>query len=98
MATPTFVVRTTTAFDHLLRKLAKHHPDLPDLFATAVTILEADPYNLSRRHAIKKLEGRSQGRGQYRLRIGRWRFRYDIKGRDVVLEYCGLRREDTYRK
>jgi mRNA-degrading endonuclease RelE of RelBE toxin-antitoxin system len=35
--------------------------------------------------------------GQYRLRLGRFRFRYDIEGRMVVLYYCGLRREDTYR-
>jgi mRNA-degrading endonuclease RelE of RelBE toxin-antitoxin system len=34
--------------------------------------------------------------GQYRLRSGRFRFRYDIEGREVVLHYCGLRREDTY--
>ena len=36
------------------------------------------------------------GEGQYRLRSGRFRFRYDIAGREVVLLYCGLRREDTY--
>jgi hypothetical protein len=34
---------------------------------------------------------------QYRLRLGRWRFRYDILGNEVVLHYAGLRREDTYR-
>src|SRR5438876_7356980 len=31
-----------------------------------------------------------------RLRSGRWRFRYDILGQEIVLHYCGLRREDTY--
>jgi len=30
--------------------------------------------------------------------MGRWRFRYDIIGQVVVLHYCGLRREDTYRR
>jgi hypothetical protein len=59
--------------------------------------LEADPHNRSRSYAIKKLEGVRSGEGQYRLRIGRWRFRYDIVGQDVVLHYCGLRREETYR-
>ena len=38
------------------------------------------------------------GEGQYRLRLGRFRFRYDIAGREVRLLYCGLRREDTYRE
>jgi hypothetical protein len=32
----------------------------------------------------------------YRLRSGRFRFRCDIAEREVVLLYCGLRREDTY--
>ena len=31
-----------------------------------------------------------------RLRSGRWRFHYDILGQEIVLHYCGLRREDTY--
>ena len=45
----------------------------------------------------KKLTGVRRDDGQYRLRLGRWRFRYDITGQEVVLHYCGLRREDTYR-
>ena len=36
-------------------------------------------------------------RSQWRLPLGRWRFRYGIYGREVVLHYCGLRREETYR-
>lgn len=34
----------------------------------------------------------SDGKGQYRLRSGRFRFRYDVAEREVVLLYCGLRR------
>jgi mRNA-degrading endonuclease RelE of RelBE toxin-antitoxin system len=47
-------------------------------------------------YPIKKLQGVSVGEGQHRLRSGRFRFSYDIAGREVVLLYCGLRREDTY--
>src|SRR5438034_1358592 len=47
------------------------------------------------RDHIRKLEG-VPGEGQYRLSLGRWRFRYDISGQRVELYYCGLRREDTY--
>lgn len=92
-----FTVTTSPSFDRLLRRLSKRHPELADIFEEAITILETDPYNRSRAHNIKKLEGQKVGSGQWRLRVGRWRFRYDIVGSDVVLEYVGLRREDTYR-
>ncbi len=95
--TPLFAVRTTPRFERLLRRLSKRHPELVDCYANALALLKSDPHNLSRRHPIRKLEGMESGEGQYRLRLGRWRFRYDIFGRDVVLHYCGLRREDTYR-
>jgi mRNA-degrading endonuclease RelE of RelBE toxin-antitoxin system len=93
-----YTVKTTLSFDRSLRKLNKRHPDLADILEQAITVLETDPYNRMRTHNIKKLEGQKAGSGQYRLRLGRWRFRYDIAGSDVVLAYCGLRREDTYRK
>lgn len=95
--TPPFVVRTTSRFERLLRRLTRGHPDLVDVYAEAITILGADPYNRRRRHPIIKLEGIPAGDGQYRLRLRRWRFRYDIVDQDVVLHSCSLRREDTYR-
>jgi hypothetical protein len=91
-----FSVRTTPHFERLLKGLAKRHADLPERFAQAIAILGADPSNTSHAHPIKKLRGLAPGQGQYRLLLGRWRFRYDIWGRDVKLNYCGLRREDTY--
>lgn len=94
--TPSFSVRTTPHFDRLLTSLTKRHRELVDRYAEALEILRTDPYNRTRRHHIKKLEGILQGEGQYRLSLGRWRFRYDIYGREVVLHSCGLRREDTY--
>ena len=95
--TPAFSVRTDAHFERLARSLRKGHPDFTDRFAEAIAILAADPYNRSRSHAIKKLEGVDRGDGQYRLRSGRFRFRYDIYDKEVVLTYCGLRREGTYR-
>ena len=97
--TPPFSVRTVPQFDRLMRRLKRQHPELADLYAEALPILRADPYNLSRQHNILKLRGISPGEGgQYRLRLGRFRFRYDIGGREVILYYCGVRREDTYRR
>jgi hypothetical protein len=62
-----------------------------------LAILEEDPLNRTRAHPIRKLVGIKPGDGQYRLRLGRWRFRYDVSGAEVTLRSCGLRREDTYR-
>ena len=96
MDAPVYSVLTTSHFDRLMKKLATKHPELVERFEQALTILSADPYNKSGKYAIKKLVNVSVGEGQYRLRSGRFRFRYDIEGLKVVLHYCGLRREDTY--
>jgi mRNA-degrading endonuclease RelE of RelBE toxin-antitoxin system len=93
---PPFSVRTTSAFDRDFRKLAKQHRDLIEHYSRAIGILENDPYNRSRAHDVKKLHGVPAGEGQFRLRLGRFRFRYDIAGRVVTLVVCTLRREDTY--
>ena len=92
-----FAVRTSPHFDRLLRRLARRHPELPEIFARGLDILSADPHNRSRAYAIRKLHGVPAGEGQFRRRLGRWRFRYDIWAQEVHLHYCGLRREDTYR-
>ena len=94
--TPSFRVILTAHFKRLLVKLAKRHPDFTGACSRAVSLLEIDPHNVARSYPIRKLENARPGEGQYRLRLGRWRFRYDIAGQDVVLQYCGLRREDTY--
>jgi mRNA-degrading endonuclease RelE of RelBE toxin-antitoxin system len=91
-----YSVATTAHFDRLLKKLAPKHPDLVERFEEAIAILSVDPFNKSGRYPIKKLKDVSAGEGQFRLRSGRFRFRYDIEEREVVLLYCGLRREDTY--
>lgn len=95
--TPPFSVRTTPHFERLARSLRSTHHEIGTLHERAVEILSADPHNRSRAHHIKKLAAVPLGEGQWRLSLGRFRFRYDIYGREVVLQYCGLRREDTYR-
>ena len=95
--TPPFSVHDTPHYERLARKLLKGHPDLRELQESVHEILQSDPYNQTRRYHIKKLEGVHPGEGQYRLALGRWRFRYDVFGREVWLFYCGLRREETYR-
>jgi hypothetical protein len=95
---PAFPVRTTPRIEQLARSLRKRHPrTFTDRFEAALAILGEDPHNHSGQLAIRKLQGVAAGQGQYRLRLGRWRFRVDIAGPAVVLHHAGLRREDTYR-
>jgi len=94
----TFRVLTSPHFDRLLKRLARQHPELPEVFASVMGILTTDPHNRTRAHAIRKLRDIPAGEGQYRLRLARWRFRYDISGQQVHLQYRGLRSEETYRQ
>lgn len=96
MTAASYHVQTTAHFDRLVKKLAPRHADLIERLEEGVKILSIDPYNKSHNYPIKKLQGVPAGDGQYRLRSGRFRFRYDILGKEVALHYCGLRREDTY--
>ncbi len=91
-----FPVRTTPHYERMSNKLQRGHRDFEATETSVVVILSADPYNRTRRHHIKKLEGVPPGEGQYRLALGRWRFRYDIVAQVVALHYCSLRWEDTY--
>ncbi len=81
----------------LAADLQAGHIEFADYYEKALLCLKADPYNRTRFYNIKKLSNVPKQTGQFRLRIGRWRFRYDIEDKKVVLYYCGLRREDTYR-
>ena len=94
---PAYSVRGDPYFERLARSLRKKHWEFDSYLLQAAEILKVDPHNQTRSHNIKKLVDVPHGKGRYRLRLGRWRFRYDIYGQDVVLTYCGLRREETYR-
>ena len=96
--TPRFSVHVSPRCQPLLTRLIEQHRDFPQVYARAVDILEQDPANVARRHQILKLKNTARGDGQWRLRIGRFRFRYDLYEREVLLLYCALRREDTYRE
>ena len=97
--TPLFSVRSSARFRRLASRLTDQQPqEFPGRYAEAIEILKADPTNRTGRYRIKKLKGAVAGEGQWRLALGRFRFRYDIAGAGVELLYCGLRREDTYRQ
>ena len=92
-----FEVQQTTRFERELKKLIRAHPKATDEYEAILPILGTDPYNRTRRYPIKKLEGVRPGDGQYRIRMRRFRFRYDIQDQIVSLKSCSLRREDSYR-
>lgn len=91
-----FTVLVSPHFERLAKRLAKQNPEFPKQFQKAVAILNTDPYNRGGKHSILKLTGEQADNGQWRLRIGRLRFRYDIIDKTVELKYCSLRRENTY--
>ncbi len=95
--TPPFSVHTTPRYDRLARRLAHAHPEFAEAHGRTLAILSTDPTNRTRRYEIRKLQGVPTGDGQWRLRVRRFRFRYDIEGNRVILKRCSLRREDTYR-
>lgn len=91
-----FEIQKTSRFEHDLNRLARNNREAVSLYEHALTVLEYDPYNVSRQHKIKKLTDIVAGDGQWRVTIGRYRIRYDIKGKMVEL-HSFKPRPDAYR-
>jgi mRNA-degrading endonuclease RelE of RelBE toxin-antitoxin system len=62
----------------------------------AIELLETDPFNLEGPANIRKLVDAPAGEGQFRLRLGDYRLRYDVVGDEVILHSMRPRRE-SYR-
>ncbi|MFC1751657.1 type II toxin-antitoxin system RelE/ParE family toxin [Patescibacteria group bacterium] len=91
-----FRVLTTPSFDRESKKLFKKNKKVADVFEKIVEILRNNPKNESRKYSIRKLTDVKHGEGQWRIRSGNYRFRYDISGKNVVLH--SIRdRKDSYR-
>jgi mRNA-degrading endonuclease RelE of RelBE toxin-antitoxin system len=88
-----FRVLSTAAFDRALKRLAKKHPDIPDIFEELLAILESDPLNTSRQYNVKKLVDVEPGDGAWRIRSGVYRLRYDVAGTTVTLHSINHRRD-----
>lgn len=80
-----FHLISTPPFEQNVRKRTKRNRKLLEEVMEALQILRTDPYNSSGAHNIRKLKGVTSGEGQWRLRSGDYRLRYDIFGDDVVL-------------
>jgi mRNA-degrading endonuclease RelE of RelBE toxin-antitoxin system len=97
MAETGYKLEVTAKCRRLIEDLQSASFEFADYYQEALVFFQTDPYNRSRIHNVKKLINVPKESGEFRLRIGRWRFRYDIEAKKVILYYCGLRREDTYR-
>lgn len=86
----------TSYFERDVKQFLKKNKIVLKLFARAKEILENDPYNLTKKHNIKKLHGIKAGEGEFRLRVNNFRLRYDIFKKDVVL-YSFRHRRDVYK-
>ena len=78
-----FEIIATASFSRSLKKLVRKNPEITELVESLLTALERDPLNLSRRYPIKKLTNIAVG--QWRIRDGVYRLRYDVSGHRVVL-------------
>lgn len=90
-----FNVFSTPSFDRELKKIFKKDKKIADILETVVEVLSIDSFNQSRAHDIKKLIDIKQGEGQWRIRSGNYRFRYDIIRSKVIL-HTVRNRSDAY--
>ena len=95
MAAP-FRVLTTETFERQARKAIRGKRELAGVIEKLTPSLRDDPHNLTGTHKIKKLAGVDAGDGQWRIRFGDYRIRYDIEGNNVVL-HSFRDRKDAYR-
>ncbi len=92
---PSFRILTTPLFERDVRKVLRHDPKFVKALEKLFAALQEDPHNRTGRFDIKKLSGVKAGEGQWRIRSGNWRLRYDIFGTDVVL-YALRNRKEAY--
>jgi len=67
-----------------------------EIIETASEILQHNPFNGEQLKNIKKLVDVEKGDGQWRIRFGDYRIRYDVIGKDVALHSI-KNRKDIYR-
>ena len=92
-----FFIQKISRFERDVNRLVRKNREVVSLYEQALTVLEVDPYNISRQYRIKKLSDVKAGEGQWRLTVGRYRIRYDIKGKVVEL-HSFKPRPEAYRR
>lgn len=93
---PYFNVSYSSAFNRDAKKLRKRDKKIVEVIEMANNILQNDPFNAKQIKNIKKLVDVEKGCGQWRIRFGDYRIRYDIVGKNVVLHSI-KNRKDIYK-
>lgn len=83
-------------FERDVRRRLRENPGLLDALEEVRAVLTDDPHNRNRKHHTRKLTDVKQGEGQWRIRVGDYRIRYDIVDREVLL-YSFRHRREVYR-
>jgi mRNA-degrading endonuclease RelE of RelBE toxin-antitoxin system len=95
MSAPAFRLLPSSGYKRDVKKLVKRNKKLFSVVKELQKNLGLDPHNLTNAYDIIKLTDVKPGDGQYRIRAGDYRIRYDIIGNDVVL-HSFTDRKDTY--
>jgi mRNA-degrading endonuclease RelE of RelBE toxin-antitoxin system len=90
-----FRIVPSSRFKGDVEEMVERDPDFIEILERCNAILKLDPYNIGRQHQIKKLTDVNPGEGQWRIRAGRYRLRYDIDG-DTVILYSFRHRKEAY--
>ncbi len=90
-----FDIIHATHFDRDFDALARKHVATPALLENIKATLLSDPYNITRQRKIKKLSDVKSGEGEWRLRIDKYRIRYDLED-NVVKLYSIRHRKEGY--
>ena len=90
---PAYQTFVTQGFKRDVRRITRRNPSLASIVGEMISTLEEDPHNTTGRHNIKKLTSVKAGDGQWRIRSGDYRLRYDLHGNDIILFSFRHRRE-----
>lgn len=91
-----FAISITPHFERELKRISKQNKKIDELYEESLEILESNPLNVSRLYKIKKLKDVMYGNGQWRIKIGEYRIRYDVIGSVAILYKIGDRK-DVYK-
>ena len=83
---------TAKHYERDVRSLTKKNKKLLTMIKDMLAVLRSDPHNGI---GVSKLTDVKQGEGQYRIRSGLYRIRYDIFDNEVLL-HSFTHRKDTY--
>lgn len=89
----------TARFERHAKKLTRRHKDFLATTEMAYAMLLTDPRNeTGKRYPITKLANLTgTTNGEWRLKLGKFRFRYDVIGDTVLLQTCFYRSSHDYK-